>query len=387
MGRRLRIGLFSPYFGFTVGGGEKYLAVAAEALRDAYPEHAIEIVSPVPVDAGRYRALLNVNLDGIGLRATNPRVTPVHRLANRLRPLRPLRNLVVSAQAGRATADYDLLLGMVYAIPVRSRARRSVMLCQFPYPDPDPRDIEPYELIIAQSRYTRGWVQEYWNREAAVVNPPIDLPAGPPEWAAKRNLILGVGRFFATGHTKRQDLLVESFRRLCDRGLEGWELHLAGAVHRDAAHAGYYERVSARAAGYPVVLHPDAGYQEVQDLYRSAAIFWHAAGYGVDPRADPGALEHFGMTTAEAMAAGAVPLAYGVGGQAEVLADNVEGHLWSTPADLEARTIELVGDPAMRRRMGEAAAAGSRRFGRDEFRRKMLELPHPIVQELSDTPR
>lgn len=385
MGRRLRIGLYSPYFGSTVGGGEKYLAVTAEALRDAYPEHVIEIVGPVPADRERYRAMLNVNLEGIGLRSTNQRVTRVHRVANRLRWLRPLRNLAVSAQAERATSGYDLLLGMVYAIPVRSRARRSVMLCQFPYPGPDPRDIEPYELIISQSQYCREWVAEYWKRDAAVINPPIDLPGDPPDWTGKENVILGVGRFFATGHKKHQDLLVKSFRRLCDGGLEGWQLHLAGTVHREGPHAGYYERVAALAEGYPVILHPDAGYQEVQDLYRLATLFWHAAGYGADPRADPAALEHFGMTTAEAMAAGAVPLAYALGGQAEVIRSGVDGHLWTTPAELETRTLELVGDHALRRRMGEAAAAGSRRFGRQEFRRQMLELLGPIVQELSET--
>ena len=154
MGRTLRIGLFSPYFGSTVGGGEKYLAVTAEVLRDAFPEHRVEIVSPVVADRDLYRERLNVDLDRIELVSTNRRVTRLHRLANRIAFLRPLRDLVLGAQAARASADYDLALGMVYAIPLRPRARQNVMLCQFPYPNPDPADIEDElrALFVAISR-------------------------------------------------------------------------------------------------------------------------------------------------------------------------------------------------------------------------------------------
>ena len=382
MGRPLRLGLFSPYFGTTVGGGEKYLAVVAEALRDGYPAHAVEILAPVPVDADRYRSMLNVDLEGIRLISTTGRVTPLHRAANRIGLLRPLRNLVIGSQAGRATAGYDLLLAMVYAIPVRSQARRSVMLCQFPYPDPDPRDLEPYELIISQSEYVRGWIREYWKRDAAVVNPPIDSPLQRVEIADKERVILAVGRFFASGHSKRQDLLVESFRNLCDGGLGGWTLHLAGSVHRDAVHAGFYESVVTRAAGYPVVFHPDASHDEVQDLYRRAALFWHAAGSGSDAATDPANLEHFGMTTAEAMSAGAVPLAYGVGGQAEVVTDGVDGFLWKDTDTLEARTLQLTRDAPLRETLARAAVESVKRFSRETFKHRMLDLLGPIVREL-----
>ena len=385
MGRSLRLGLFSPYFGSTFGGGEKYLGVLAEALRDNYSEHTIEILAPVPVDRERYRRVLNVDLDGIGLVSTTGRVTPLHRAANRIGPLRPLRNLVIGSQADRATAGYDLLLAMVYAIPVRSRARRSVMLCQFPYPNPDRRDIEPYELIISQSEYVRGWVREYWKCDAEVVNPPIDPPRQPVELADKEPLVLAVGRFFASGHSKRQDLLVESFRSLCDGGLAGWTLHLAGSVHRDAVHAGYYASVVARAAGYPIVFHPDAPHAEVEDLYRRASIFWHAAGSGIDARAEPANLEHFGMTTAEAMGAGALPLAYGVGGQAEVITDGADGFLWKDVKTLEERTLQLTRDTALRERLALAAAESMKRFSRETFKHRMLDLLGPIIRELETT--
>src|SRR5215475_1999551 len=73
VGRTLRIGIYSPFFGSTVGGGEKYLGVTAEALRDAFPKASIEIMSPVPADQARYEAMLGLNLQNITFRSTNTR--------------------------------------------------------------------------------------------------------------------------------------------------------------------------------------------------------------------------------------------------------------------------------------------------------------------------
>ena len=47
----------------------------------------------------------------------------------------------------------------------------------------------------------------------------------------ERRLILTVGRFFTGGHNKRQDVVIEAFRRMQDLGLEGVELALAGSIH------------------------------------------------------------------------------------------------------------------------------------------------------------
>jgi glycosyltransferase involved in cell wall biosynthesis len=213
-----------------------------------------------------------------------------------------------------------------------------------------------------------------------VLSPPIDVDRYRPR--AKRPVILSVGRFFAVGHTKRHDLMVEAFRRLCDAGLDGWQLHLAGSVHREAHNVGYYERVEELARGYPVHLHPDASYERVQDLYARASIYWHAAGYGVDAAREPINLEHFGMTTAEAMGHGAVPVVIARGGQPEVVRDGVDGYLWEEPAELEERTLQLVRDANARRRMGESARDASQRFSRAEFKRRMVKAVAPVVAEL-----
>jgi glycosyltransferase involved in cell wall biosynthesis len=407
VGRSLKIGVYSPFFGTTVGGGEKYLGATAEVVRDEFPEATVEILSPVPVDLERYRQMLGLDLHGVRFRTSNVRPGHIKRALARIPALRRYRDLFVSAQLVGATADYDLFISMVYVLPAFNRARRGVILCQFPYDRNGTRQVEgilrkvytvPYnclrrslfggevddfQLVICQSEYVRSWVRELWQRDPLVVNPPIDVPIEEPDWDAKRNIVCSVGRFFTGGHSKRHDVMVEAFRGLCDSGQRGWELHLVGSLHRDRrADVEYFNRVKQLSEGYPVQIHADASLEQVQDLYRRSAIYWHAAGYGADADLEPAALEHFGMTTAEAMGYGAVPVAIGLGGQPEVVEDGVSGFLWTYLGQLRARTLRLMSDPDLRRQMGEGARRRSCRFARSEFRRRMTDALRPVVRDL-----
>jgi glycosyltransferase involved in cell wall biosynthesis len=411
VGRPLKIGIYSPFFGKTIGGGEKYLGVTAEAVRDAFPRHQVDLIGAVPADRELYEHMLKLDLAGINLLSTGKPMGRVTHWANNRRGLRRLRNFYLARQAARFSKDYDLLLTMVYVIKARSVARRTVILCQFPYelapimwgrkwlPKPvngitfrayrtflmrvTGNEIETRADVICQSEYVRHWINEFWYRDAVVVNPPIDIPDHDPDWSRKAKRVISVGRFFLGGHSKRQDLMVAAFKELCDAGLKDWELHLAGSVHREHPEsASWYDEIVDSARGYPIVMHPDASYEQVRELYETGSIYWHAAGYEIDPADEPAALEHFGMTTAEAMACGAVPVAINAGGQPEVVTDGVDGFLWSTTDDLKARTLELAADAQLRRRLGSRARESSRRFSRETFKRRMAEELAPAVRAL-----
>jgi glycosyltransferase involved in cell wall biosynthesis len=224
--------------------------------------------------------------------------------------------------------------------------------------------LDTYDRLLANSRYTQRWIERLWHRPSGLLHPPVNLFA-PGE---KEPVILSVGRFFlpGTGHNKKQLEMVRAFRRLVDRGgAPGWELHLVGGCAPE--HRAYLDRIRAEADGLPVVLHPDASGAELADLYGRASIFWHAAGLGEDPERHPDRYEHFGITTVEAMSAGAVPVVIDAAGQSEIVEQGVSGYRFAGPDDLIGHTERLIADPGWRAVLSAGAERRARDFGLDAF--------------------
>src|SRR5262249_54420489 len=89
----------------------------------------------------------------------------------------------------------------------------------------------------------------------------------------------------------------------------------------------------------------------VHRLMASSSIFWSATGYGEDEEKAPWAQEHFGMTTAEAMAGGCVPVGIDRAGQRELARAAVDGYRWRAGGRAGRA------DPGGRRRRGAARPA------------------------------
>jgi glycosyltransferase involved in cell wall biosynthesis len=240
---------------------------------------------------------------------------------------------------------------------------------------PDPRAmgyLDSYDAVCPISQFSAGWLERYWGRREniTVLYPPVDVDVYQPR-AARRPVILAVGRFFrGGGHEKKQDVMIRAFRDLVREGLGGWELHLVGGSMPEARHQRYLAECRRLAQGLPVRFHVDAPAGELAELLETASIYWHATGYG--ERA-PIRFEHFGISIVEAMAGGCVPIIIGKGAAAELVADGEAGYLWDTLAALKAHTRQVAGDPALRARLAARAVEDSQRFGRDVFRRRLLE--------------
>jgi glycosyltransferase involved in cell wall biosynthesis len=245
--------------------------------------------------------------------------------------------------------------------------------------------LDTYDRILANSRFTRRWIRTYWGRDADLLYPPVTLrESAPGDGAPKQPIILSVGRFFDAedGHSKKQVEMVRAFARLVASGAAaGWSLHLVGGC-RDA-HQPYLEAVRAEAAGLPVELHIDASGEEVDDLYRRASIYWHAAGLGEDADAHPDRMEHFGITTVEAMSAGAVPVAYAEAGPLEAFTHGVEGCHFRTSDQLIDETAGLIADPARLASMGSAGRLRAESFGMDAFAGHVNRVVDEAVSEAS----
>jgi glycosyltransferase involved in cell wall biosynthesis len=153
-----------------------------------------------------------------------------------------------------------------------------------------------------------------------------------------------------------------------------WELHLVGGADRRPETRARLSELRELAAGLPVHFHVDASAADLGDLYARAALFWHATGYGADPERQPERLEHFGITTGEAMLCGAVPLVFPGGGQAEMVRDGVTGVHWHTPPELAGRTRELIAAPERAEALRAAGREHARRWSRERFGAAVREL-------------
>ena len=257
---------------------------------------------------------------------------------------------------------------------------RSILRRRYPSLAGAPDDFawtSSYQRIVSNSAYTAAWVKRWWGVDTGVLNPPVT----PQTRGAKDKVILNVGRFFAPehGHCKKQLDLVRAMRALQWRGnIDGWTLHLVGGVSE--ADRPYLEKVRSEAADLPVELHVDAPGADVRDLYSRASVYWHATGLGEDPETQPDRFEHFGITTVEAMSAGAVPVVIRAAGQKEVVEHGVSGLTWEPLVQLVCFTEDLVLDPERMATMSRAAEARSERYAMPAFSGHLRD----IVAELAD---
>ena len=92
-----------------------------------------------------------------------------------------------------------------------------------------------------------------------------------------------MGRFFAGGHAKRHDVILEAFRELLGRVGGGIELHLAGSSSPLQPNMEYVAQLQTMAADLPVTFHLNPSPETLRALYARAPVYWHATGYGLPP--------------------------------------------------------------------------------------------------------
>jgi glycosyltransferase involved in cell wall biosynthesis len=251
------------------------------------------------------------------------------------------------------------------------------LIYRFPWLTLDPTDLsflESYDCILANSEFTRSWIQRLWQRESEVLFPPIRIGELAPE-AQRTKTVVTVGRFFrpGTGHAKRQLEMVRMFGEFSRAGrLDGWTLHVVGGC--EPSGAPYLEEVFDAAEGLQVEVHPNAPRALVDKLLDEASIFWSATGLSESEDKAPWNQEHFGMTTVEAMAGGCVPIVIDRAGQREIVRHDVDGYRWSTPAELGELTERVAHDETLRARLAASAVQRATDFSEEAFEKRWHEI-------------
>ncbi len=191
------------------------------------------------------------------------------------------------------------------------------------------------DKFIYNSNFTKNILEKSLSKsKGLVLYPPIDTNSF--ESSQKENIILSVGRFDSPSHPKRQDILIEAFRKLSSSG-SSYRLILAGGQIGDSPNL-IKLKVQAKGLNIEFVVNPD--FNLLKSLYKKSKFFWHAAGFGIDEEKEPEKVEHFGMTTVEAMAAGCIPIVISKGGQKEII-NPPAGFLCQDADEMAQQTLYL----------------------------------------------
>lgn len=355
----MKVAIYSPYLD-TLGGGERYMMTIAEILS---VDHSVEVFldSHLTNLGGEYLQDELSDRFNLDLKKVNFKMGPFG---------------IGSSAFSRSVLlkNYDVLFYLTDGSIFFPTAKKNILHIQSPLVGQPAKNfwgklkLKGWNLIIYNSKFTQDFSKDNWSLRSQVIYPPVDVSSIVP--LAKKKNILSVGRFFGFLKDKKHELMVSVFQELFkDRILNGWSLHLAGSAgegDRD-----YLGELRSLAKNIPVTFYPNLDYGKLIRLYGESSIYWHAAGFG---ETDPTKMEHFGISTVEAMAGGCVPVVIGKGGQNEIVENGVSGYLWDTVEELKNSTLKIIKDMDLRKDMAAAGTIKAKAFNKENFKQEILKI-------------
>jgi glycosyltransferase involved in cell wall biosynthesis len=348
--------IFDPYID-TLGGGERYiLSFALGLIKNGY---AVVLAWPSKNELKSAELRFGLDLSKISIDEE------AYGLCSQK-----------SAYTERLqfTRDYDLIFWVSDGSLPFLFSKNNIIHFQVPFKklggNPTVNNLKNVFIkkFVYNSDFTRNVLERNLLKDKGfVLYPPIDIDSFTP--GKKEDIILSVARFDSPSHGKRQDVLIEAFKKFSKK-VKGYKLILAGGLKGDEV---IMQKIIKMAKGLPVefVVNPD--FNELKKLYSKARFFWHAAGYEVNEQTDPDKVEHFGMTTVEAMASGCIPVVINKGGQKEIITPD-SGFLCENDTEMAGITSKLTGNPKDQIKMSKSALERSKIFSTTEFYKKLASL-------------
>ena len=356
----MRIGIFDPYLD-TLGGGEKYMLTAASYLSQKHQVSVFwdqaEILGKgadrFKLDLSKVKIASNIFSANIPLYKkylASKKYDAIFFLSDGSLPLLGSK-LYVHFQFPIEWVNSKSALGKLKELRVQK--------------------------IICNSYFTKAFIDKKFDADSEILYPPTYFKNDFPkvELKKKKNKILNVGRlsvFPDGGLFKKQDLLIECFKKIIDSGIKDWELVLVVSyLERDKD---IVEKLKKQAKGYPIKILENVDLVNLNQIYAESKIYWHASGLGEDLKIHPERAEHFGITTVEAMLNGLVPVVINAGGQKEIVRDSQDGFLFDNEMELIEKTEKLIKDESLLLRIAKKARLKAEEFSTDRFCQRLDEI-------------
>ncbi len=345
----MKIGIFDPYLD-DLGGGEKYMMTIAQVLSQ---KNDVDVFWDNKSD-----------LDGL-LKRFSLNLSKVKIVPNIFSPkFSTLQRFLVSKKYDRIIILSDGSIPLVYP--------RLLVHIQQPLDRMQSNSlvgklkVKRVSVFFCNSNYTKSFIDDKFHLKTKILFPPVRIKSTNTK---KENIILHVGRFrtrnVINDDYKKQHVMVSEFKKMVDKGLKGWKFVLAVSVNEKDIKE--FEGMKNFAKNYPVEFLVNKSNDALWDIYGQAKIYWHASGYGEDLKIHPEFAEHFGISTVEAMGAGAVPVVINAGGQREIVKNSVNGFLWDTLEELQIKTLELINNEKLLNDLSKNAKEKAKDFSEEKF--------------------
>ncbi len=340
----MRASVYTPYLE-TLGGGERYVTSFAKVLGDAGWHVDLESSNPNIIDKLEKR---------FGLKLTNIKV-------------------VKSINRG---SGYDLCFWLSDGSIPSLLARNNIIHFQRPFFKVDGKSLISrmkffrINKVVVNSKFTKKWIDKEYPVNSMVLYPPVDVSKFKP--SKKENIIISIARFSQLEQSKRQDVLVDAFKKFYDKGNKNWKLVLAGGS--EVGGVDFVKKLKELSVGYPIRIVENPEFTDIKSLYSKSKIFWSASGYNIDEEREPNRVEHFGITVVEAMAAGLIPMVFDAGGHKEIIKSNENGFLWKTVEDLLRLTEIISSDLHLQKKLSSVGKKDSHNFSLEVFKEKVLSI-------------
>lgn len=340
----MKCAIYNPYWD-TLGGGERYTIGFARALTEK-----------------GYRVDIQWNDKQI-----------ISKIENRFGIQLPDINVVNDVAKGDG---YDVCFWVSDGSIPLLRARNNILHFQVPFSEVEGKTLLNkmklfrINTIVCNSLFTKNIIDRKFGVNSKVIYPPVDVSDISPK--NKKNIILSVGRFSQLKQAKRQDVLIEAFKKLTKNKYKKWKLVLAGGSEIGADD--FIKKLKKQVQNLNISIIENPDFKEIVNLYASSKIFWTASGYGIDDQKNPELVEHFGITIVEAMSAGCIVFAHDAGGHRETVIDGENGYLWLDTRQLINKTEKCIRGKIMNEDIIRQAISSAQKYSYEKFKEEVFKI-------------